>query len=93
MKIPHYDEHGQPLGQVDVDLPERHRSRAVHVTIPPGASNQTRPTRPVLPGVEPIADVRMHDLPAEGAHLGLVIGIAVACVAAFGALMWMVLSR
>ena len=94
MKIPHYDEHGQPLGEVNVDLPDRPKHRPVHVNLPPATSNHEKAFRPVLPAVEPIVDVRMHDLPGEGgAHLAVIITIAVICLTAFGALMWVTLGK
>jgi hypothetical protein len=94
MKIPHYDEHGQPIGEVDVDLPEHARPRPVHVSLPEHKDNHRPLKRPVLSAPEPIVDVRMHDLPAATeAHLAIIITIAVVCLAAFGALMWVVLGK
>jgi hypothetical protein len=94
MKIPHYDEHGKPIGEVDVELPDRPKQQPVHVALPPSPNNHKQLTRPVLPVDEPILDVKMHDLPeASGAHLAIIIAIAVVCLLAFGALMWVVLGK
>jgi hypothetical protein len=94
MKIPHYDEHGQPLGQVEVELPDRAKPRPVHVQLPDNRLNHKQPTRPVLSALEPIVDVKMHELPEPSTgHLAVILTIAVGCLLAFGALMWVVLSK
>jgi hypothetical protein len=97
MKIPHYDEHGQPIGEVDIELPDHPKSspaRLTHAHVHNGAKHQ-RLTHPVLETREPIVDVKMHDLPdtVGGASLAVIITIVAVCAAGLIAILWTIFGR
>lgn len=97
MRIPHLDEQGHVIGEVDIPQPQtpaphRNSDSSVHDNAP----DDSEFDHAVLPMPDHlVADVRMHELPefAGGTHLAVAVVIAVGCVAVFAALLWVVLGR